>query len=219
MAEIQISRAGWVRILGEGVHDGWGVSAELNELFGKYHKYFWRCPRLIELIVEKCELIFRSPCFKLPLMQIHFQESGPSIEVDGENGCLVYPFQDSRYADHNVDTSMQAFCLYLCLQSALVVIDDLTGIWEERGGPEASELSDNCQHSFRFEKDTSKFALYKVEINYDDESLDQTLYAWTKEPYKVRDELESQLGLFQGMVSYPQEKEDGPPMILVEKSK
>lgn len=193
------SLARWMKTTSESM-DAWGVFAELNDLFGKWHKYVWQTPKLIERIVERCRVIFESPCFDLSWLEIEFQERGPIISVEGDR-CLVYPCSEHDYADHNVDNSQQAFCLYLCLQAALDEIDIATQVWEEHG-LDHSVLSDNCQRTFRFTKDTSKFELYQVEIWHPrDPELDCIMYAWTKDRWRLQDRLQEQPELFEADVS------------------
>jgi len=192
----------------------WGVSCQVNDLFRKHRDKIWRCQPLIEIIVERCRLIYQSLNFHLSWMEVYFTENGPGIDIDGDR-CGVFPMGGGMgdYVDHNIDTADQAFCLFLCLETAMTEVENALEVWEKHDdwvlGPVPA-----YRPQFRFAKDLTKWGLFRARVFYREEApLDYEKYIWAKGAIQAEDIAERQPNLFDGD-TFVDGVTAGPPLIL-----
>ncbi len=207
---------GWGKTKDEGIGQHWFVFCRVNDLFRKHRNKIWRCPMLIERIVERCRLVYQSLNFHLRWMEVYFTENGPGIDVDGDR-CGIFPMGGGMgdYIDHNVDDSNQVFCLYLCIRAAMDEVENAIEFWEERDGGASVESSPiESRLRFRFTKDLTKWGLFRVRVFHPDEpSLDCEKYIWAKGVFEAEDIVERQPDLFDGH-TLVDEVTAGPPLML-----
>lgn len=79
-------------------------------------------------ITERCQGILDNGLFDLEWIIIEFRKNGIYFEVPGVNGCYINPSDSRGYGEHNIDTPEQAFCLFLCLITALREIYQIISI-------------------------------------------------------------------------------------------
>lgn len=198
---------------------GWGVGCEPNGLFRKHCDKIWRTPRLIERITQKCQMIFEKLSWNVPWMEVQFTRSGPGIQVEGVNGCYCAPDGSGGYIEHNIDTADQAFCIYLCLRTAIDEVENALIYWEkqEQQGKEI-KLDPEPEKAlvFHFDKDTVPWSLFSARVmHFDEPQLDFTRYIWAKGSLQAKRIAEEQTSLLRSTVLID-EVIAGPNLILSE---
>ncbi len=111
---------------------GFEISWRLPEIYKKHADKIWRCPKLIEQIVEKCKLVLNSGQFDIDIVNLSFDQRGLTIDVYPGDACGVYPDSNGKsYSCHNVDSPRQCFSLYFFLITALDEIFKMIAMWED----------------------------------------------------------------------------------------
>lgn len=195
----------------------WGVSCKINETYRRHADKIWRSPKIVEMIVQKCEVVFKSLSWNLRWMEVRFSKYGVGIEVEGVNGCYCAPIHSGSYISHNIDNSDQTLCIYLCLRTAMDIIETALEYWEEQEQNAKNlffEEEPKDTLVFHFDKDLDFWELYKVTvIHFDEPQLDFTKWIWAKGFTQAREISEEQASLFKSSAHISSVKE-GPTLVL-----
>lgn len=111
-----------------GIINRWYAEYSYPPLYKDYIANAVGLETVQKTIIQRCQGVLDSSLFDLAWLTIGFKENGIYFEVPGINGCYINPMEYRGYGEHNIDTPEQAFCLFLCLVTALREIYQIISI-------------------------------------------------------------------------------------------